>query len=73
VRHAPQRPDQSMRRGVAMRIKLSTTAQDLHDAIDAAWHRERREPTCPECDGSRISENGRCWNCTASDYLEETR
>jgi hypothetical protein len=55
-----------------MRIKLSTPAQDLHDAINDAWHRERREPTCPECDGGQLSEDGRqCFDCQAADYLEE--
>ena len=52
-------------------MRIECKAQDLHDAIDAAWERERQEPTCPECDGSRISEDGRCWDCTASDYLGE--
>ena len=52
-----------------MRIKLSTPAQDLHDAINDAW---RREPTCPECDGGQLSEDGRqCFDCQAADYLEE--
>jgi hypothetical protein len=54
-----------------MTMRIECKAQDLHDAIDAAWERERQEPTCPECDGSRISEDGRCWDCTASDYLGE--
>jgi len=26
--------------------------------------------TCPECEG-HLSDAGRCWNCTASDYQEE--
>ena len=54
-----------------MRVKCK--AQDLHAAINDAWERERREATCPECDGSRLSEAGRCWDCTARDYLEEAR
>jgi DnaJ-class molecular chaperone len=58
-----------------MRIKISTTARDLHAAIDAAWHREHRdqEPTCPECSGtgSQLSEDGTsCFACTAADYQE---
>jgi len=28
--------------------------------------------TCPECEG-HLSDAGRCWNCTASDYQEERR
>ena len=27
--------------------------------------------TCPECDGTNLSDAGRCWDCTASDYQEE--
>ena len=56
-----------------MRIKIQTQARDLHDAIDAAWQRERHEARCPECDGTeRLSEDGTiCWDCHARDYLEE--
>ena len=54
-------------------MRIECKARDLHAAINDAWERERREVTCPECDGTRISEDGRCWDCTASDYLEEPR
>jgi hypothetical protein len=55
-------------------MRIECRIADLHSAIDAEWQRnqeERQDPTCPECDGSRISEDGRCWDCTASDYLGE--
>jgi ribosomal protein L37AE/L43A len=54
-------------------MRIECKAQDLHDAIDAAWERERQEPTCPECDGNaQLSEDGTiCWSCQASDYLGE--
>ena len=30
--------------------------------------------TCPECDGTQLSEDGTiCFDCQASDYLEEAR
>jgi hypothetical protein len=55
-----------------MRVKCK--AQDLHAAINDAWERERREVTCPECDGSRLSEDETiCFDCQARDYLEEPR
>jgi hypothetical protein len=55
-----------------MRIKIQTQARDLHDAIDAAWQRERHEARCPECDGTELSEDtGICWGCSARDYLED--
>ena len=53
-----------------MRIRVESTAKELHATIDAAWERERQEATCPECDGTNVSESGICWDCTASDYLE---
>jgi hypothetical protein len=58
-------------------MRIECKARDLHAAINDAWERERPEVTCPEvtcpeCD-SRLSEAGRCWDCTASDYLEEPR
>ena len=53
-----------------MRIRVESTAKELHAAIDEAWERERQEATCPECDGSRLSEDRTiCWDCQASDYL----
>jgi len=52
-------------------MKVKCKAQDLHATIDAAWERERQEATCPECDGTNVSESGICWDCTASDYQEE--
>ena len=53
-----------------MRIKLNCAARDLAIAIDQAW--EQEHPTCPECDGSQLSEDGtECQACQASDYLEE--
>ena len=55
---------------MTMRIRVESTAKELHAAIDAAWERERQEATCPECDGTNVSESGICWDCTASDYLE---
>jgi hypothetical protein len=56
------------------RFKLTTTARDLTTAIDEAWHREHQEPTCHECEGTRISEDGtKCFDCTAADYQEEPR
>jgi hypothetical protein len=55
-----------------MRIKGESKAKDLKTAIDAAWELERREATCPECGGTRLSEDGTiCFDCQASDYLEE--
>jgi ribosomal protein L37AE/L43A len=55
-------------------MRIECKARDLATAIDAAWQRERQEATCPECDGSRLSEDRTiCWDCQASDYLEEER
>jgi len=57
-----------------MRIKLQTQARDLHAAINDAWDREHHEATCPECDGTRLSEDETiCFDCQASDYMEEAR
>ena len=50
-------------------MRVECKARDLATAIDEAW-REEREATCPECDGSRLSEDGTiCWDCHAQDYL----
>jgi len=58
-------------------MRIECRIADLHSAIDAEWQRnqeERQDPTCPECDGSRISEDGTiCFDCQASDYQEEPR
>ena len=52
-------------------MRVECKARDLATAIDEAW-REEREATCPECDGSRLSEDRTiCWDCQASDYLIE--
>ena len=40
-----------------MRIRTASKAKNLHAAIDEAWHRERQEPTRPECDGTQLSED----------------
>ena len=51
-------------------MRVECKARDLATAIDEAWERERQEATCPECDGSRLSEDRTiCWDCQASDYL----
>jgi ribosomal protein L37AE/L43A len=56
-------------------MRIECKASELSARIDEAWHRERQEPTCPECDSSaRLSEDGtECYDCQASDYLEEAR
>ena len=56
-----------------MRIRVESTAKELHAAITAAWERERQEATCTECtecEGTNVSESGICWDCQASDYQE---
>ena len=51
-------------------MRIVSKARDLHAAIDAAW--EQEHPTCPECDGTRLSEDGTiCFGCQSADYLEE--
>jgi hypothetical protein len=55
-----------------MRVRIESKAKNLPAAIDAAW--EQEHPTCPECDGTLLSEDGTiCWGCSASDYLQEAR
>jgi outer membrane protein assembly factor BamB len=49
-------------------MKIECRAQDLHATIDEAWE---REATCPECAGALSEDGTRCWDCCASDYLEE--
>jgi DnaJ-class molecular chaperone len=56
-----------------MRIRVESTATELHAAITEAWERARQEATCPECDGTGVSESGICWDCQASDYLEDEK
>jgi DNA-directed RNA polymerase subunit RPC12/RpoP len=52
-------------------MRIECSARELHKRIDEAWQRERGA-TCPECDGSRLSEDRTiCWDCQASDYLIE--
>jgi len=29
--------------------------------------------TCPECEGTNVSESGICFDCRASDYFEEEK
>jgi acetone carboxylase gamma subunit len=53
-------------------MKGTCTARDLHSAIDEAWMGER-EATCPECDGTNVSESGICWDCQANDYRLEMK
>ena len=50
-------------------MKIHCSIRDLAARIDEAWE---RKATCPECDSTRLSEDGTiCWDCQASDYLEE--
>ena len=52
---------------MAIKIRLETTAQNLHAAIDRMW----QEPVCPECEGSLSEDRTTCWTCRAADYIEE--
>ena len=55
-----------------MRIRVECAVRDLSARIDEAWQRERQTLTCPECDGTRLSEDGtKCFDCQSADYLEE--
>ena len=62
-------------------MRIESRIADLHAAIDAEWQRKQKEEmkelalkdTCPECDGTNLSDAGRCWDCTASEYQEEER
>ena len=48
-------------------MRIESRIADLHAAIDAEWDRkqkERQDPTCPECEGTNLNEDGtRCWDC----------
>ena len=55
-----------------MTMKVKCKASDLRAAVDDLWEQAHPQ-TCPECDGTNVSESGICWDCTASDYLEEER
>jgi hypothetical protein len=48
-------------------MRFSTTARDIHAAIDAAWLSQ--VPECPEC-GRAVTESV-CYDCSASDYLDD--
>ena len=48
-----------------------TSAEFFRDSISSLT-KLLDKATCPECDGSRLSEDRTiCWDCQASDYIEE--
>jgi hypothetical protein len=54
----------------SLALYLAETRKELHAALDAAWETELQDPTCPECEGSNLTEDQtRCFDCSA----EETR
>jgi len=61
-------------------VKFQCKAKDIHTALDNAFAPEPRPedgggqvPGCPECGEDNLAESGSCWDCTATDYIEEEK
>ena len=45
-------------------MRIECKINELAALLDAKWEEERQDPTCPECDGTNLNEDGtRCWDC----------
>ncbi len=41
------------------------------DATRAEPRQGAETKRCPECEGENLSEDQRCWDCDAADYIDE--